>query len=84
VRVHGGTKTERSRRTLGLPSVAVQALRARADSQAGEQQAAGQDWQDTGLVFTTHNGDALDAGERPQDVQTHLHRGWNRGQLDPA
>ena len=29
---------------------------------AGEQQAAGQDWQDTGLVFTTHNGDALDAG----------------------
>ena len=61
-RVHGETKTERSRRTLGLPSVAVQALRAWADSQAGEQQAAGQDWQDTGLVFTTHNGDALDAG----------------------
>ena len=43
VRVHGETKTERSRRTLGLPSVAVQALRAWADSQAGEQQAAGQD-----------------------------------------
>ena len=62
VRVHGETKTERSRRTLGLPSVAVQALRAWADSQAGEQQAAGQDWQDIGLVFTTHNGDALDAG----------------------
>jgi integrase len=62
VRVHGETKTERSRRTLGLPSVAVQALRAWADSQAGEQQAAGQDWQDTGLVFTTHHGDALDAG----------------------
>ena len=61
-RVHGETKTERSRRTLGLPQVAVQALRAWADSQAGEQQAAGQDWQDIGLVFTTHNGDALDAG----------------------
>ncbi|HEX5300437.1 MAG TPA: tyrosine-type recombinase/integrase [Streptosporangiaceae bacterium] len=62
VRVHGETKTERSRRTLGLPAAAVQALRAWADSQAGEQQAAGQDWRDTGLVFTTHNGDALDAG----------------------
>jgi integrase len=61
-RVHGETKTERSRRTLGLPSVAVQALRAWADSQADEQQAAGQDWQDIGLVFTTHNGAALDAG----------------------
>jgi integrase len=62
VRVHGETKTERSRRTLGLPAAAVQALRAWADSQAGEQQAAGQHWQDTGLVFTTHNGAALDAG----------------------
>ena len=28
VRVHGETKTERSRRTLGLPAAAVQALRA--------------------------------------------------------
>jgi integrase len=28
VRAHGETKTERSRRTLGLPQVAVQALRA--------------------------------------------------------
>ena len=35
-RVHGETKTERSRRTLGLPAVAVQALRAWSGSQAGE------------------------------------------------
>jgi len=62
VRGHGETKTERSRRTLGLPSVAVQALRAWSDSQAGERLAAGNDWQDTGLVFTTHHGAALDAG----------------------
>jgi len=41
VRVHGETKTERSRRTLGLPAVAVQALRAWSDSQAGERLAAG-------------------------------------------
>ena len=62
VRAHGETKTERSRRTLGLPAAAVQALRALSDSQAGERLAAGEGWQDTGLVFTTHHGAALDAG----------------------
>ena len=62
VRAHGETKTERSRRTLGLPATAVQALRAWSGSQAGEQLAAGQGWQDTGLVFTNHVGAALDAG----------------------
>jgi integrase len=62
VRAHGETKTERSRRTLGLPATAVQALRAWSGSQAGEQLAAGKGWQDTGLVFTNHAGAALDAG----------------------
>jgi integrase len=62
VRAHGETKTERSRRTLALPAAAAQALRAWSGSQAGEQLAAGQDWQDTGLVFTSHLGAALDAG----------------------
>src|SRR6185369_1328027 len=61
VRVHGETKTERSRRTLALPAAAVQALRAWSASQAEEQHAAGDDWQDTGLVFTSHHGAALDA-----------------------
>ena len=61
VRAHGDTKTERSRRTLGLPAAAVQALHAWSDSQAGERLAAGDDWQDTGLVFTTRHGAALDA-----------------------
>ena len=62
VRGHGETKTERSRRTLALPLAAVLALRAWSGSQAGERLAAGDDWQDTGLVFTTHRGAALDAG----------------------
>jgi integrase len=61
VRVHSDTKTERSRRTLGLPAAAVQALHAWSESQAGERLAAGDDWHDTGLVFTTHHGAALDA-----------------------
>ena len=62
VRAHRDTKTERSRRTLGLPAAAVQALRAWTGSQAGERRAAGERWQDTGLVFTNHLGAALDAG----------------------
>ena len=62
VRAHGETKTERSHRTLGLPQVAVQALRGWSGSQADEQLTAGDDWQDTGLVFTNHRGAALDAG----------------------
>jgi integrase len=62
VRVHGETKTERSRRTLGLPQMAVEALRALLASQADERLLAGERWQDHGLVFTTHLGAALDAG----------------------
>jgi integrase len=62
VRTHGDTKTGRSRRTLALPAVAVQTLRALSAIQASERLAAGDDWQDTGLVFTTHLGAALDAG----------------------
>jgi integrase len=61
VRAHGDTKTERSRRTLALPAAAVQALRAWQDCQDGERLAAGDGWQDTGLVFTSHTGAALDA-----------------------
>ena len=62
VRARGETKTERSRRTLTLPAAAVQALRGWSASQAGERHTAGEHWQDTGLVFTSHLGAALDAG----------------------
>ena len=62
VRGHGETKTERSRRTLGLPQLAADALRALREAQADERLAARARWQDTGLVFTTHLGAALDAG----------------------
>jgi integrase len=62
VRVHGETKTQRSRRSLGLPQMAVEALHALSESQAHERAMAGERWQDSGLVFTTHRGAALDAG----------------------
>jgi integrase len=61
-RVHGETKTQRSRRSLGLPQMAVEALRTLSESQAHERATAGERWQDSGLVFTTHLGAALDAG----------------------
>jgi integrase len=62
VRVHGETKTERSRRTLALPQLAVEALGALRESQSHERALAGERWHGTGLVFTTHLDAALDAG----------------------
>src|ERR1017187_7411280 len=61
VRAHGDTKTEKSRRTLGLPEMAVDALRAHKKRQAVERLAAGAEWSDQDLVFCTRTGSALDA-----------------------
>ena len=88
VRTHGDTKTERSRRTLGLPAAAVQALRAWSASQAGERLAAGDDWQDTGLVFTTHHGATLDAGNvrkmfKRAGTAAGAGDGWTRASCAP-
>jgi site-specific recombinase XerC len=62
VRDRGETKTTRSCRTLGLPQLAGEALSAMRESQAHERAPGRERWQDTGLVFTTHRGTALDAG----------------------
>jgi integrase len=62
VRVHGDTKTGRSRRTLALPRLAVKTLRQLREAQDRDRALAGDRWEDTGLVFTTHLGAALDAG----------------------
>lgn len=61
VRSHGDTKTEKSRRTLALPEMAVTALRAHRTRQAGDRPAAGLTWSDRDLVFPTRTGAALDA-----------------------
>ena len=61
VRSHGDTKTEKSRRTLALPSSVVAALRERESIQDADRQAAGGLWQQSDLVFTTTVGTALDA-----------------------
>ena len=61
VRSNGDTKTEKSRRTLGLPQMAVEALQAHKKRQVEERLAAGGQWSDHGLVFSTRTGGALDA-----------------------
>jgi integrase len=61
VRSHGDTKTEKSRRTLALPDMAVNALWAHKERQAAERLAAGGQWNDQDLVFSTRTGGALDA-----------------------
>jgi len=69
VRLHGDTKTEKSRRTLALPQNAVAALREHCKWQAEARLAAGPLWQDTGLVFTTSVGTPLDASHVRRDFR---------------
>ena len=61
VRAHGDTKTEKSRRTLELPTQAAEALRTHHLRQARERLAAGKRWRDHGLVFASQAGTPLDA-----------------------
>lgn len=52
-------KTERGRRSFGLPDLAVYGLRAQRIQQARERLAAGRDWQDADFVFAATNGRPL-------------------------
>jgi integrase len=53
-------KTDRSRRKIALPQVAVSALHAHRARQAVEREQCGENWQETGMVFTTTVGTMLD------------------------
>jgi integrase len=61
VRTHGDTKTQKSRRTLRLPQLAVEALREQIERQARARLLAGVLWQEHGLVCTSATGTPLDA-----------------------
>lgn len=67
-------KTERSRRTVVLPEVAVTALRAHRTRQRMERLVAGSRWVDTGHVFATSVGTALDAATVTRSFQRALDR----------
>jgi len=62
VREGGDTKTRKSRRTLALPARCVDALRRHRERQDRRLRADPSiGWTETGLVFTSRTGTALDA-----------------------
>ena len=69
VRAHGDTKTARSRRTLRIPQIAVEALREQERRQAEERSAAGELWQEHGLVFTTTVGTPYESHNLRRDFR---------------
>src|SRR6266704_7112584 len=72
VRAHGDTKTKKSRRSLGLPRMAV--LREHLQRQADARLHPGVLWQDNGLVFTTAHGTQLDAADVRRSLRTICRR----------
>lgn len=63
-------KTSRSRRTVPLPGVCVDALRAHRIAQAQERLAQGARWKDLDYVFTTRVGTPLDPRNLTRQFQT--------------
>jgi integrase len=68
--VRAETKNNSSRRMLHVPAAALRALREHRVRQMEERLAAGEKWQDSGLVFTTTLGTPLD----PRNVLRHFAR----------
>jgi integrase len=60
VLLSGSVKTDGSERPLPIPPTLAAALKAWRTAQAKEAKAAGDQWANTGLVFTTSNGTAID------------------------
>jgi integrase len=84
VRANADTKTEKSRRTLELPTQAAEALHAHHARQARERLKAGKGWQDHGLVFASLVGTPLDASHvrrafRPITKNAGLGENWTPG-----
>ena len=70
VRAHGDTKTKKSRRSLGMPRMAVEVLREHLERQAVARRRAGVLWEDNELVFTTALGTHLDAADVRRSLRT--------------
>jgi len=69
VRAHSDTKTIRSRRTLRIPQIAVEALQSQIRRQAEERSTAGELWQEHGLVFTTTVGSPYESHNLRRDFR---------------
>jgi integrase len=75
--VETAPKTDGSAATIGLGPATVEVLRAHRARQLSEQQAAGEDWADTGKVFTTELGEWL----HPEFVSDEFQRLYEAGGL---
>ena len=73
-------KSERSRRTLQMPQIAINALRAHRARQLEERLLAGSLWNDTGLVFTREDGSPLRDTNVTKQFQTVLRNAGLRRQ----
>jgi integrase len=69
VRAHGDTKTVRSRRTLRIPQIAVEALQEQQRRQAEERSTAEELWQEHGLVFITTVGTPYESHNLRRDFR---------------
>lgn len=69
VRRGGDTKTEKSRRTLGLPQRCVDVLKEHRKLQAGDRLKAGPLWKDNDLVFASTVGTPLNANNVIRDFR---------------
>jgi integrase len=65
-------KSERSRRTIVLPAIVTKALEKHRRRQARDRAVAGDRWQNTGLVFTSTIGTALEPRNVTRDFHTLL------------
>jgi integrase len=86
VRANGDTKTEKSRRTLGLPQMAADALRTLKQQQAADRHAAGIQYTGQDLVFATRTGSPLDAANvrrefRAACMAANIGTGWTPREL---
>jgi integrase len=66
----GPVKTDGSERSVALPPGLVEALRRHRVQQAAERQAAGDDWREHGMVFTTKIGTPIE----PRNLNRHFDR----------
>jgi hypothetical protein len=62
-------KTNRSRRTTRIPQIAVEALQEQLRRQVEERSAAGELWQEHGLVFTTTVGTPYESHNLRRDFR---------------
>jgi integrase len=72
VRAGGDTKTMKSRRTIALPDLCVRALVSQRTQQDAQRRSVGKQWHETGLVFTTRLGTAMDAANVRRDFRRAL------------